>query len=67
MKKVVKCPYHQLPITIAAHYNRIYSNYSADKSSDQSSPRNPVTLGPDYLVSPGQAGEENYQGKREET
>ena len=39
-------------------------NYSADKSSDQSSPRNPVTLGPDYLVSPGRAWEENYQGNR---
>ena len=36
-------------------------NYGADKSSDQSSPRNPVTLCPDYLVSPGQAGKENYQ------
>ena len=25
MKKVVKCPYHKLSITSAAHYNRIYS------------------------------------------
>ena len=37
-------------------------NYSADKSSDQSSPRNPVTLGPDYLVSPSQR--RKYQEKR---